>query len=170
MSADLKDHPTTSFTVAPIAWARGGRPTHQDDHWGGTRCTIELDARFGPEALLGLDAFSHLEVIYLFDQLDPDDAHTGARHPRHNPDWPLTGIFAQRARKRPNRLGLSRARILSVGARTIEVEGLDALDGTPILDLKPLLIEGMPDPAQVRQPAWATALMSRYYAQDPDAG
>lgn len=150
------------FTVVPVAHVRGGRVEPTDDAWGGERCVLELDARFGAEALAGLDAFSHLEVVYVFDRVPESKIETGARHPREREDWPLVGIFAQRGRTRPNRLGVSRCRILRIDGTRIHVEGLDAIDGTPVVDIKPYLREFAPR-GEVAQPAWATELMAHYY-------
>jgi tRNA-Thr(GGU) m(6)t(6)A37 methyltransferase TsaA len=150
------------FTVTAVGTVHSPRPAALDDHWGQVESRIELDARFGPEALAGLESFSHLEVIYLFHQVDPDVVHTGARHPRNNPDWPKAGIFAQRARKRPNRLAVSVCEILGVQDRVIRVRGLDAIDGTPVLDLKPVMAEFLPR-GVVQQPDWSRALMTQYF-------
>jgi tRNA (adenine37-N6)-methyltransferase len=106
----------------------------------GGRATIRLDPlRFTPEALRGLDAFSHVEVLYRFVRVDPAGVHIGARRPRGNPAWPEVGIFAQRAEDRPNRLGTSVCRLVAVRGLDVDVEGLDAVDGTPVLDLKPCI-------------------------------
>jgi tRNA-Thr(GGU) m(6)t(6)A37 methyltransferase TsaA len=137
-----------------------------DDVWGGQVASIDLDsARFPAEALRGLDAFSHVEVLFHFHRVREDEIATAARHPRGRTDWPAVGIFAQRARARPNRLGVTICRLLSVEDLTVTVEGLDALDGTPVLDLKPVMREFGPR-GEVRQPAWATELMADYW-QEP---
>ena len=120
--------------------------------------------RFGEDALLGLDAFSHVEVLFQFDRVGESEITTAARHPRGRTDWPRVGIFAQRARLRPKRLGVTICRLRSVQGLTIEVEGLDALDGTPVVDLKPFMREFGPR-GEVRQPAWATALMAGYWQE-----
>ncbi|MEF2526779.1 MULTISPECIES: SAM-dependent methyltransferase [Streptomyces] len=147
----------------PVAVVIGGRADAVDDDWGCETAVIRLDAaRFGPEALYGLDAFSHAEVVYHFDRVPPGKVESGARRPRGNPDWPLVGIFAQRGKNRPNRLGVSRCRIVSVDGLDLRVEGLDAVDGTPVLDIKPYMAEFGPR-GEVRQPAWATELMRGYY-------
>ncbi|MFJ7264843.1 SAM-dependent methyltransferase [Streptomyces globosus] len=147
----------------PVAVVVGGRTDAVDDDWGCETALIRLDAaRFGPEALYGLDAFSHAEVVYHFDRVPPGKVESGARRPRGNPDWPLVGIFAQRGKNRPNRLGVSRCRIVSVDGLDLRVEGLDAVDGTPVLDIKPYMAEFGPR-GEVRQPAWATELMRGYY-------
>jgi len=136
-----------------------------DDVWGGVISRIDLDSsRFTPDALLGLSDYSHVEVIFHFDRLPESDAITGARHPRGRSDWPSVGIFAQRAKKRPNRLGATVCRLKAVGGLSVEVEGLDAIDGTPVLDIKPYIAEFGPH-GPVRQPAWATELMAGYYTR-----
>lgn len=103
----------------PIGWVRGGRTDAVDDHWDSERAVIELAPRFPESALFGLESFSHAEVIFFFDRVPEDRIETGARHPRGNPDWPLAGIFAQRGKNRPNRLGLCTCRILGVTGRTV---------------------------------------------------
>jgi len=110
----------------------------------------------------GLAAFSHLVVVFQFHLVDPDDVQTGARRPRGNPEWPAVGMFAQRARMRPNRLGVSTCRLLSVDGLDIGVQGLDAIDGSPVLDVKPFMREFEPPAADVRQPTWSTELMQGY--------
>lgn len=150
------------FTVESVAHVRCPRPAAQDDLWGGVESTIALDPRFDAAALEGLEGFSHIEVVYIFHQVEPDLVNTGARHPRNNPDWPQTGIFAQRARKRPNRIGVSTCVLLGVQGRVIRVRGLDAIDGTPVLDIKPVIAEFLPRGA-LRQPAWCGQLMARYW-------
>lgn len=90
------------------------------------------------------------------------DVETRARHPRNNSDWPMVGIFAQRPKARPNRLGLSRCRIVSVDGLLVTVQALDAIDGTPVIDIKPYMQEYGPL-GEIQQPAWATELMTRYF-------
>jgi tRNA (Thr-GGU) A37 N-methylase len=125
-----------SYRVEAIGRVHGGRDRPIDDDWGDSRAIISLDpARFDEEALMGLDAFSHAEIVYLFDRVGPDEIVTGARHPRGRKDWPRVGIFAQRGKNRPNRIGVSVCRIIAVSGLDLEVQGLDAIDGTPVLDI-----------------------------------
>jgi tRNA (Thr-GGU) A37 N-methylase len=134
-----------------------------DDDWGGLVTTIELDPdRLQPSATDGLAEFSHVEVVYVFHHVAPDDVHTGARHPRNNPDWPSVGVLAQRVKNRPNRIGITTCELVSVAALTVVVRGLDAVDATPILDIKPYMVEFGPR-GPVRQPDWSHELMSRYW-------
>ncbi|HTB75634.1 MAG TPA: SAM-dependent methyltransferase [Polyangiaceae bacterium] len=153
---------STVLRIAPIGWVRAPRAEARDDYWGAVTSTIELDERFSPEALAGLEDFSHLEVVYQFHGVPLERIETGARHPRNREDWPLVGIFAQRGKARPNRIGVSRCNLVRVEGRVVTVQRLDAIDGTPVLDLKPYMVEFGPIGA-VSQPAWATELMKNYY-------
>lgn len=151
------------YEVRPIGHVRGGRAVVEDDAWGSVRSRIELDAGVvGPTATLGLEAFSHIEVLFVFDRVDPEAVCTGSRHPRGRSDWPEVGILAQRAKDRPNRLGLTVCEVVAVDAEGIDVAGLDAVDGTPVLDVKPYL-QGFAPRGDTREPSWATELMAGYW-------
>ena len=153
----------SDFRMQAIGWVRGGRPEVEDDDWGSVVSRIELDEhQFGPEAFAGLGGCSHVEVLFVFDQVDPDSVCHGARHPRGRADWPLVGIFAQRAKDRPNRIGSTVCNLQRVDGTVIEVAGLDAVDGAPVLDVKPYFTEFGPR-GKVGQPAWAAELMLGYW-------
>lgn len=92
-----------------------------------------------PIGYAGLDEVSHLEVIFYFHLHADEPMELGARRPRGRCVWPAVGIFAQHGRMRPNRMGVSVCRLLRIRGLRIEVEGLDAVDGTPLLDIKPCL-------------------------------
>ncbi|MEV7026210.1 SAM-dependent methyltransferase [Kitasatospora sp. NPDC093558] len=150
-------------TSRPVAQVVGGRDEVLDDRWGGVTAIVRLDGeQFTEEALYGLADFSHLEIDYHFDRVPVEKIETGARHPRGNTDWPLVGIFAQRGKNRPNRLGVSRCELVRVDGLDLHVTGLDAVVGTPVLDIKPYLAEFGPR-GEVRQPAWSSELMRDYY-------
>lgn len=152
-----------TFTIEPIGFVRGGRADPIDDDWGSNRTMIELDTtQVGADALAGLDAFSHAEIVFLFDRVPEEKIERGARHPRGREDWPLTGILAQRGKNRPNRLGVTVCRVLSVQSSHLHVQGLDAIDGTPVIDIKPVMREFLPRD-EVRQPDWASKLMAAYW-------
>ncbi|MFI8103267.1 SAM-dependent methyltransferase [Streptomyces sp. NPDC086023] len=153
----------TQVHCEPIGTVTGGRTEVVDDDWGRETAVIRLDPdRFGPEALFGLADFSHVEVVYHFDRVAEDRIETGARHPRGNQDWPLVGIFAQRGKNRPNRLAVSRCSVVKVEGLDVHVAGLDAVDGTPVLDIKPWMAEFGPR-GEVRQAEWSAELMRDYY-------
>jgi len=149
------------FTMTPVGYVRGGRAEVEDDAWGSVTARIELDD-FAADALLALDDFSHVEVLFVFDRVDPDGVCRGARHPRGRADWPLVGIFAQRAKDRPNRIGSTVCEVVAIDGAALEVRGLDAVDGTPVLDLKPYLA-GFAPRGPVREPDWARELMDGYW-------
>ncbi len=153
----------TGFTMRPIGHVSSARADRIDDDWGDVDSVIRLDAdRFTPESVAGLDQFSHIEVIFLFDRFDEAQVALGARHPRGNEAWPKVGIFAQRASSRPNRLGLTTCEVLGVDGVAVRVRGLDAIDGTPVIDIKPHMREFDPR-GTVRQPTWSSELMSGYW-------
>ena len=149
--------------VEPIGWVRAPRTQARDDLWGSVMSTIEIDSRrFTPESLAGLTEFSHLEVLYQFHAVPVERIEWTARRPRNRGDWPLVGIFAQRGKARPNRLGLSRCNLVRVEGLIVTVRRLDAIDATPVLDIKPYMAEFGPI-GPVLQPPWARELMRSYY-------
>lgn len=153
----------SSYVLTPVGHVRSTRAVVEDDRWDAETCSIELDARFGEDALSGLETFSHVEVVFVMDRVRDEAIVTGARHPRNNPAWPAVGIFAQRAKNRPNRLGTTVCRVLGVEGRVLRLSGLDAVDGTPVVDIKPWVRELGPR-GEVVQPAWMTELMAGYWA------
>lgn len=158
-----------SWSLRAIGVVRGGRHDLADDYWGGTSSIIELDATLVPsEATLGLSSFSHLEVVFGFHLVDEPTSVTGARRPRGRADWPAVGGLAQRNKLRVNRLAVSRCAIEAVDGHRVDVTGLDALDGSPVFDVKPWMEEFGPL-GSTRQPAWTTELMTDYYASHLDS-
>ncbi len=151
-----------SLTLSPIGTVRGGRIAAEDDAWGPCVADIVLAPRFTPDVLLGLDSFSHVEIVFPFHRVAESEEVPAARHPRDRADWPLVGIFAQRDRTRPNRLGVTICEIVSVQGLVLTVRGLDAIDGTPVPDIKPYMT-GFAARGPVREPAWARALMDGYW-------
>ncbi|MGH3327647.1 MAG: SAM-dependent methyltransferase [Streptomycetales bacterium] len=155
------------FQVEPLAYVVGGRVEPADDYWGGTRSIVRIDStRFKADATRGLDEFSHLEIVFRFHLTDPTDLNLGVRRPRDNPDWPEVGTFGHRNMRRLNWLGVSRCRLVAVDGLDLHVEELDAVDGTPVLDIKPWFTEMGPR-GDVRQPSWTTEMLRDYFATPP---
>ncbi|MGH6872357.1 MAG: SAM-dependent methyltransferase [Rhizomicrobium sp.] len=151
------------IVLQPIGFVRSGRDAPIDDAWDSIPASIALDpARFTPEALAGIGGFSHVEVIFQFDRVAESGIQTGGRRPRGRADWPLVGIFAQRAKNRPNRLGLCTCRLVRVEGLSLHVQGLDAIDGTPVLDIKPVMRGFLPR-GEIREPDWAQEIMREYW-------
>lgn len=150
------------WTVTAIGTVASTRSEAIDDDWGDVGATITLHPPLDERSLAGLDAFSHVEVVFLFDRVDPDDVCVHTRRPRGNLDWPEVGILAQRAKHRPNRIGVTTCELIAVEGASVVVRGLDAVGGTPVLDLKPYMVEFGPRD-DVRQPAWSHELMRDYW-------
>ena len=151
-----------TITLTPIGHVRCARTEPTDDGWDAVPASIHLVAPYGAEALTGLDAFSHVEVVFLFDRVAEAEIETATRHPRGRTDWPRVGIFAQRGKTRPNRLGATICRITALEGPVLHVHGLDAIDGTPVLDLKPVMTGFLPR-GELTEPAWAREIMQDYW-------
>ena len=149
--------------LRPIGFVCGGRAEAEDDSWDAVEAVIVLDeAQFGADAVAGLIDFSHIEVVFHFDRVAQSEIVSTARHPRGRSDWPKVGIFAQRGKARPNRLGVSICRLLSVDGLNLAVRGFDAIAGTPVLDIKPVM-QGFLPRGEIRQPTWASEIMQDYW-------
>ena len=151
------------ITLQPVGFVKSTRSHMEDDLWDAEKTSIELDRKmFSTEAFDGLKDFSHVEIIFYMNKVDSAKIETGARHPRNNQVWPKVGIFAQRAKNRPNQIGTTVCRILKVEGHLLYLEGLDAIEGTPVLDIKPWVQEFAPR-GNVFQPKWITELMAKYW-------
>lgn len=118
---------TPTYTMQPIGWVRKS----------GGRTFIEIDRRYQP-ALLGVDRLKSLQVLWWFDRNDaPDKRAILQVHPRGNPDNPLRGVFATRSPYRPNLIALTEVDVIAVRDNIIEIDGIDAFNDSPVLDLKP---------------------------------
>lgn len=151
-----------AISLQPIGIVHSPRIKVEDDNWGEVVSIIELDASLPEESLHGLENFSHAEIIYHFHLVPNEKIETGARHPRNNTAWAKVGIFSQRGKNRPNRLGSTIVKVLKREDRHLHVQGLDAVDGTPVLDIKPVMREFLPR-EEVAQPMWAIELMQHYW-------
>jgi tRNA (adenine37-N6)-methyltransferase len=152
-----------SISMVPIGIVHSTVAKPIDDVWGELISRIDLDtARFAAESLAGLDEFSHVEIVFAFHQVSESEIESTARHPRGREDWPKVGIFAQRGKNRPNRIGVTVCKVVSVSGLNLEVEGLDAIDGTPVLDIKPYL-SGFAPRGEVREPEWSKEIMREYW-------
>ena len=145
----------------PIASVKNSRTTVIDDNWGNIISEIVLADNIPIEAFNHISDFSHLEIIYYFDKVNSKDI-LFSRHPRENPKYPSVGIFGQRKKDRPNRIGICTVQLLEHNGRTIKVKYLDAIDRTPILDIKPVFKEFQPK-GEFKQPDWVTDLMKDYW-------
>lgn len=151
------------YSIEPIGFVKNSRKKTEDDYWGGVESEIIISEKISAESLLGIEEFSHLEIIFYFHLADLSKINISASHPRDNKSFPRVGIFAQRKKARPNLLGSTIVKLLSVSGNTLRVSGLDAVDGTPVIDIKPVVREFLPN-EEIRQPVWETELMKNYWA------
>jgi tRNA-Thr(GGU) m(6)t(6)A37 methyltransferase TsaA len=153
----------TTFVMKPIGVVKNTRIEPTDDYWGSISSVIELNPEIPEESLTGIEGFSHLEVLFNFNKADEKNiAYMG--YPRNNPQWPMTGIFATRKKDRPNHIGLTIVTFVKRVGKKIFVRNLDAIDGTPVLDIKPVIKEFLPD-GEIRQPFWASEVMKNYWKE-----
>jgi len=147
--------------IEAIAIVKNKREGLSDDFWGGILTEVELLPHIPSASLNGIETFSHLEILFQFDKVS-DATIVFSGHPRGNKEWPDIGIFAQRKKDRPNRLGLTIVELVERKERSLLVKNLDAINGTPVIDIKPIMKEFLPD-SPIKQPGWATELMVDYW-------
>ena len=150
------------LSVRAVAYIHNERSEALDDNWGDIVSTVELASDVPSEALEGLEDFSHVEIVFFADWAEDVPPGPWHRRPRGNPDWPDVGVFAQRNKDRPNRILLTTVEIEEVGNRFVRVRGLDGIDGTPVLDIKPVFRWSGPT-NEVRAPKWSEELGENYF-------
>lgn len=132
-----------SYTIHPVGEVRKT----------GASVWIEIFADYR-DALLGLEGFSHVNVLFWFHENDtPELRRTLQVHPRKNPANPLTGVFATHSPVRPNLIGLTRCRIVKIEGSHMAIDAIDAHDGSPVIDLKGFIPDAQPL-TDVRLPEW----------------
>ena len=159
----MKSDKHQTISLHAIGTVKNNRTEITDDYWGDLISTIQLDNLiFQPSATEGLDTFSHLEIVFYMDKVNAEKIVTAARHPRNNPTLPKVGILAQRGKNRPNQIGTSFVKIIKVDELKIIVSGLDAINGTPILDIKPCMKDFLPR-QKTKEPTWTKEIMKNYF-------
>jgi tRNA-Thr(GGU) m(6)t(6)A37 methyltransferase TsaA len=133
----------------------------KDTSWGSDISQIILDERY-EQGLFGLSEFSHLIVIYYLDRASFDMQSHLVRRPQNRVDMPVVGILSQRAKDRPNPIGMTAVKIERIDGNIVTVKGLDAIDKTPVLDIKPYY--PMYDcKVEAVVPEWVNRLMEHYF-------
>ena len=149
-----------NVSLRVIGFVENARTSTADADWGGLESTLMLRPEY-LGGLNGIEQFSHALVIF-FMHVDPlDEAPALVRRPRGREDMPMLGVFAQRGRMRPNPLGVTAVEIVRLEPLGLVVRGLDAIHGTPILDVKPYVAAF--DRREVEDPEWMTRLMQGYF-------
>jgi tRNA-Thr(GGU) m(6)t(6)A37 methyltransferase TsaA len=150
-----------SFKLKPIGSVKSSIIKPVDENWGSVVSEIHLDPALAP-GLQGLDQFSHILVLFFMDQATFEPSRDLVRRPKGRADMPESGIFAQRAKHRPNPIGVTAVELLEIRGKVLKVKGLDAIDGSPVLDIKPYF----PDFDRVDQPRvpeWVRRVMEGYF-------
>lgn len=146
--------------MQPVGYVRNNVTNRKDVSWGSDISSVILEEPYA-DGLKGLEDFSHVIILFYLDQADYDREKHLQRRPQNRDDMPLTGIFAQRGKNRPNRIGMTAAEIVSVSEKELTVKGLDAVDGTPVLDIKPYY--PVYDQKDASVPEWVDRLMEHYF-------
>jgi len=150
------------ITIKPIAYVTNERVELKDDFWGNVISEITLTEEFPAEALDGIEEFTHLEILFHFHKATDRNIVWNSEHPRENPNYPKVGIFAQRKKNRPNLIGTTIVKLIKREGNKIIISNFDAINGTPIIDIKPIMQEFLPS-EKVSQPQWTTDLMKDYW-------
>lgn len=149
------------FEIESIGIVYNKRKEVVDDFWGDTISEIRLHDHIPEESLDGIDTFSHAEIFFILDKVT-DPIIWGSVHPRGNTDWPKVGIFVQHKKNRPNLIGATICEIVKREGRSLWVRLLDAIDGTPVIDIKPVW-QGFLPQKQLMEPEWSKELMEDYW-------
>lgn len=152
------------YTIEPIAFVKNRRNKTDDDYWGNVVSEIVLSDKLSEDSLKGIEEFSHLEIIFYFHLADPSAISISASHPRDNKKLPKTGIFAQRKKTRPNMLGSTIVKLIKAEKNILTVSGLDAINETPVIDIKPVMREFLPG-VNVSQPEWTKEIFKNYWSE-----
>lgn len=132
-----------------------------DEGWGPVVAEIELEPQYAA-GTQGLEDFSHVLVVFLMHRATFDPQRHLIRRPRGLADMPELGILAQRARHRPCPIGVTAVQLLGVQGGLVRVRGLDAIDGTPVLDIKPY-VAAYDRVEAPQEPSWLARLMEGYF-------
>lgn len=146
--------------MEPIGYVKNDVKNKKDVSWGNDVSTIILNEEYRG-GLKGLEEFSHVTIIYYLDKAKFDRDNHLQRRPQNRDDMPLVGIFSQRAKDRPNQIGMTSVQIVAVSDNELTVKGLDAIDGTPVLDIKPYY--PVYDQKAAKVPEWVQRLMEHYF-------
>lgn len=150
----------SNLILKPIGFVKNNRLKKVDKNWSTVLSTIELTDEFLADSLDGIESFSHLEIIFSFHK--SNRTITGSEHPRGNKKYPKVGIFAQRKKDRPNHIGATIVKLIQKSGKSLIISDLDAIDGTPVLDIKPIFKEYLPKET-IKQPSWVNELMKDYW-------
>lgn len=148
------------IVMTPVGKVVNEVANRKDTSWGDDISSIVLDEQY-VSGLKGLEDFSHAIILFYLDKAEYKKEKHLQRRPQNRDDMPLVGIFSQRGKDRPNKIGMTSVEIVSVTDNTLVVKGLDAVDGTPVLDIKPYYPAY--DKKEATVPEWVERLMEHYF-------
>jgi len=143
------------INLTPIGFVRNSIKEPGIEDWRTVTSEVIIEENL-KEALSRIDEFSHIIVIYWMHKLPPSQRAIIKVHPKANQNLPLVGVFASRSPARPNPIGVTTVKLLERRDNVLKVTGLDAIDGTPVLDIKPY-IPGDDSSTEAKTPGWLTA-------------
>jgi tRNA-Thr(GGU) m(6)t(6)A37 methyltransferase TsaA len=146
--------PREPVALKPIGIVRNRVQEPRMEGWEDVPSDIILKKELAG-ALDGLEGFSHVLVLFYLHRVSDEERARTHCHPRGDPRYPLQGVLATRTQHRPNPVGASVVRLLRRRRNVLRVQGLDAINGTPVLDIKPY-IPHYDAPSEVRVPEWIT--------------
>ena len=150
----------SDIIMHPIGSVRNQVEEKKDVAWGNDVSTIILDEAY-QGGLTGMSDFSHAIILCHLDKAHYNPEKHLLRRPRNRADMPLLGIFSQRTKDHPNPIGVTSVEILAVTENSLTVRGLDAINGTPVLDIKPYF--PVFDKREAKTPDWVDILMDQYF-------
>ena len=145
--------------MEPIDYVANGINSPMDYGWAKVESKIVLQEKLAP-ALSGLEDFSHILVFFWIHQAEYPTVLQ--RKPQGRDDMPKVGLFSQRSKHRPNPIGVTVVPLVSISGNELSVRGLDAINGTPVLDIKPYFPH-YDSPTEARLPEWVNRLMTDYF-------
>lgn len=148
------------IVMQPIGLVHNAVEGKKHTDWGKDVSVIRLKEEY-KGGLLGMENFSHAIILFYLDKAKFIPEKHLQRHPQNRDDMPKVGIFSQRTKDRPNTIGMTSVAILSVDETSLTVQGLDAIDGTPVLDIKPYY--PVYDKKDASVPEWVDRLMEHYF-------
>jgi tRNA-Thr(GGU) m(6)t(6)A37 methyltransferase TsaA len=142
------------INLKPVGYVKNAVTEPKSEDWQSITSQIIVNEGL-KEALIGIDEFSHIIVIYWMHRTPASERSVMKVHPQRNQNLPIIGVFATRSPARPNPIGIATVKLLECRDNILKVIGLDAIDGTPVLDIKPH-IPGLDSPSPARIPGWVT--------------
>ena len=142
------------INLTPIGIVRNNITEPKRENWETVVSEITIDDDL-KEALSRIAEFSHIIIIYWMHKLSPSQRSVIKVHPKGNQNLPLVGVFATHSPARPNPIGITTVKVLELKDNVLNVTGLDAMDGTPVLDIKPYIPDHY-SASEIKTPNWVT--------------